>query len=265
MPEFRGKDGYPDGPLLYATAVLLYGMRLPLDEAHLCELLRSSRHSCGHGEDVRPPFELAREYMRREGYSPVLMAAIADFRDALPPARALKVWNVRRSIDLLALLRPGARPRRGLRPWTGDVADQLAKLPAEELRHWQQLVLSMAVREQHRMPATWERVAAAFIKDVGADLVATRLLGFWPGLGAEVSLKQGGAQVFKHFVWMLWLLPDRETAEELVARIATMSWHRQDPPLSILKSAAAYLDSSSSPEARRARALLEEQISAAED
>jgi hypothetical protein len=263
MPQFRDRDSYPDGSLLYEAAVLLYDMKLPVSEADLCELLRTSSHTCGHGEDVRPPVELARDYMRREGYSPAIMAAIEDFRDALPPAYALKVQNIRRSIDLLAVLTPSAKPKRGLRPWTADVADHLAGLPADELRHWQQLVLGMVVREQHQMPATWERAAAAFIDDVGASLVATRLQEFWPTRRAEVSLKQGGAQLLKHFLWMLPLLPDRAAGEELASRIPMLTWRQHDPPISILKAAAAYLQPSTSPAAHSATALLLQQISAA--
>lgn len=105
MPQFRERDSYRDGSLLYEAAVLLYEMKLPVSEADLCELLRTSSHTCGHGEDVRPPVELARDYMRREGYSPAIMAAIEDFRDALPSARTAKVHNIRRAIDLL-----GAQP-----------------------------------------------------------------------------------------------------------------------------------------------------------
>lgn len=262
MPQFRGRDSYPDGSLLYEAAVLLYQMQLPVSEADLCELLRTASHTCGHGQDVRPPVELARDYMRREGYSPAIMAAIEYFRDALPPVRAAKIHNVRRTIDLLAVLTPSAKPKRGLRPWTANVADYLAELPPEELRHWQQLVLGMAVQEQHQMPATWQRVATAFIDEVGAGLIAVRLQDFWPARHAEVSLKQGGAQLLKHFLWMLSLLPDRPAGEELASRIPTMTWRQHDPPIGILKAAAAYLEPSTSQVAHGARALLLQQIPA---
>lgn len=263
MPQFRGRDSYQDGSLLYEAAVLLYKMKLPFSESDLCWLLRTASHTCGHGQDVRPPVELARDYMRREGYSPTIMAAIGDFRDALPPARASKIHNIRREIDLLAVLTPSAKPKRGLRPWTADVADYLAALSADELRRWQQLVLGMVVREQHRMPATWQRAAASFLGGAGAGLVAARLQEVWPARGAEVSLKQGGAQLLKHFLWMLSLLPDRPAGDELASRIPTMTWHQQDPPIGILKAAAAYLEPSTSPAARSARELLLRQISAA--
>jgi hypothetical protein len=263
MPQFRGRDSYRDGSLLYEAAVLLYGMKLPVSEADLCALLRTARHTCGHGEDVRPPVKLARDYMRREGYSPAIMAAIEDFRDALPAARAARIHNIRRAIDLFAVLSPKAKPKRGLRPWTADVADHLAGLPAEELRHWQQLMLGMVVREQHRMPATWKRVATAFIDEVGPGLVAARLQEFWPARHAEVSLKQGGAQLLKHFLWTLSLLPDQPAGDELASRIPTMTWHRQNPPIGILKAAAACLEPSTMPAACSARALLLRQIAAA--
>jgi len=91
----------------------------------------------------------------------------------------------------------------------------------------------------------------------------TRLQEFWPARHAEVSVKQGGAQLLKHFLWMLALLPDQSTGDELVSRIPTMTWHRQDPPIGLLNAAAAYLEPSTSRAARSARALLLQQIPAA--
>jgi hypothetical protein len=248
---------------LYEAAVLLYKMKLPLTEADLCGLLRTARHTCGHGQDVRPPVDLARDYMRREGYCPAIMAAIEDFRDALPHTRAGKVHNIRRAIDLLAVFTPRAAPTRGLRPWTAEVADHLAGLPADELRRWQQLALGMVVREQHRMPATWGRVATAFADEAGADGVVARLQEFWPARHADASLKQGGAQLLKHLLWMLSLLPGQPAGQELAARIPTMTWHQQDPPIGVLQAAAACLQPSTSPAARSARTLLVQQIAAA--
>jgi hypothetical protein len=260
MPQFRRLDDYAVGSLLYDSAVLLYGMGLSLSESDLSELLRTASHACGHGSDVRPPFELARDYMRRHGYTAALHDAIEDYRDALPRTHTSQLQHVRRSIDILAVLRPSPPPRRGVRAWSAEVADALARLDATELARWQQLVLSMSVREPHSIPRTWAGEANAFVGQLGPDLVTSRLGEFWPQEGTVVSLNAGGAQLLKHFIWLLALLPDRQVGAELVARIPTLTWHRRDPPMGVLKPAAAYLEEVDSSASRRAREMLRCQI-----
>jgi len=263
MPHFRGADNYSDGSLLYDVATLLYSMGLPLSEDDLCELLRTASHTCGHGCDVQPPFELARDYMRSYGFSVTLLEAIHGYRNSLPPARSVQLKNLLRSVDLLGVLDPPQPPGRGVQPWTVRISEQLLGMAEEERQAWQQLVLSMAVREPHTMPATWARVARAFVEELGTDTVVGRLQEFWPEAGEEVSLKRGGAQLLKHFVWLLSLLPDRPEVHELAARLATMTWHRQDPPMGVLKPAAEHLADRESADLLESRADLLLQIAAA--
>src|SRR5688572_1933030 len=77
MPVLRmqpGGTGRQDGTAVYAVAERLYSKKLPLTEDDLCALLTDARHECGHGVDTRPPFDLAREWQRRHGYSPAIGA-----------------------------------------------------------------------------------------------------------------------------------------------------------------------------------------------
>jgi hypothetical protein len=52
---------YYIGSVLYDLACALYLRRLPYSEEDICEILRRSRHTCGHGGDVTPPFDIAVE------------------------------------------------------------------------------------------------------------------------------------------------------------------------------------------------------------
>jgi hypothetical protein len=262
MPSYRKPDDKVTGPLLYEAASLLYSTRLPLTEDDLCELLTSAHHLCGHGADVRPPFDLARDYMRRNGFSPKLAAAINAMVAQLPKSGAVKVGQLRRAADLLSVLTHTPQPVRGQRPWIDTVAEVLADLDADELRVWQRLVIAMSVGERHVMPSTYATIATTVIDELGPTTVLDRLRVCWPDTDRTVSLKRSGAQLLKHFIWLLELLPNR-VGEDLVCEVAEMTWDRQAPPMAVLKPAAAYLSDSTSSEAQAARSLLEQQIAVA--
>lgn len=269
MPQYRGPDATSTpgavGPLLYETARRLFKARLPLTEDDLCDLLRLAQHDCGHGSDTRAPFDLARNHQRRHGYSPMLAAAIRDFVDDLPPARATTVREIRRSADLLAVLDP-ATPIAGRAasrtPWIERVRRSLAEVPEPELGTWQQLVLEMAVTERMSTSKKWGRVAQGAIDELGEALVLARLRGWWPPAGEQVSLERGGLPLLKHFLWLLSLVPG-EDADRRVAAVASMTWYPPREPLGVLKPAVAYLREHPSPQTAEPLSTLEQRLAAA--
>jgi hypothetical protein len=60
-------------------------------------------HECGHGVDTRPPFDLARQWQRRHGYSPAIGAAVRVFVSNLPKATAYRPIQ-----HPMAVLKPSA-------------------------------------------------------------------------------------------------------------------------------------------------------------
>ena len=258
MPAYRSAGDSSNGPLAYAVADILYQARLPLTEADLCELLLTASHGCGHGADVLPPFQLARDHMRRHGFSPALAAAIATYRANLPRGNTVHLHLLRRSADLLSVLTPRAEEPGGALAWIDEVGRRLVALDDRDKAHWQRLVLAMTVSDRPVASAAWQKTASSVVEVLGVDHVQTTLREWWPQAGTEVRLERSGGQLLKHFIWLLPLLP-AETGEALTSMIATMTWDRKSPPMAVLKPAGNHLATCTSSEARRARALIQAQ------
>ncbi|HEX8803304.1 MAG TPA: hypothetical protein VF743_03890 [Acidimicrobiales bacterium] len=264
LPDHRGarsREARRVGELLGATARALYRSRarswLPLTEDDLCDLLVLSRSHDGYGEVLRAPFDRAREHQRKHGYSAELADAITVFVDNLPPATTITVRELRRSAALLAVLDRRPAPARPHPWWIDEVRASLAAVDGDERRAWERLVLSMSVGERMQMPKNWEPHASSTVEALGDILVLRRLAAWWPDPGRtpQVSFEGSGAQLLKHFVWMLDLLP-RKPGERLVCRLAELDWPRRNPPLAILKPAVAYLGTSTSRAATAAHGTL---------
>lgn len=248
------------GELLYGAVVALYKARLPLTEDDLCHLLVVARHDCGHGADTRPPFDLARAYLRKHGYSPKIGASIETFVANLPSTSAVKVKELRRSAALIAVLGP-RKPTPSVETWIGTVQHRLGELGDDERRVWERLILAMSVSERMVMPGTWREAAQQAVSELGSDVVLRRLREWWP-VGPAVSLKDGGAQLLKHLIWMLELMP-REEGEELVAALVDVRFKGRREPLAVLKPAVAFLQTSVEPVTQDARLALEARIATA--
>jgi hypothetical protein len=111
------------------------------------------------------------------------------------------------------------------------------------------------------MPGTWRRVAHDAVGELGSDVVLRRLREWWP-VGPAVSLKDGGAQLLKHLIWMLELMP-RDRGEELVVALVDVRFKGRREPLAVLKPAAAFLQTSVEPGRQDARLALEARIASA--
>ena len=247
--------------MLYVIACQLYRSKLPLDEDDLSELLRTARHTCGHGADTRPPFDLSRDHMRSNGYSPTLAAAIHDFVENLPSSRATKVRELRRSARLIAVLdstRPIVGNTRRV-PWSETLRQGIAELRGAELAAWQRLILAMSATDRMGLPATWRRQAEAAIDELGVEPILNRLASWWPDSSQEVCLDGGAIVLMKHLIWMAGLLPRTQT-EPLVAEIADMRWHPKREPLGIVKPAIAFLETATSPTGAEALARLRQRL-----
>ncbi|MGH9224182.1 MAG: hypothetical protein ACRD2W_10480 [Acidimicrobiales bacterium] len=152
--------------------------------------------------------------------------------------------------------------------WIRGLQASLATLAPPELTVWESLILAMSVSERMVMPNTWRAPAEAAVAALGAEAVARRLRGWWPdaggegGDGGEVNLQDGGAQILKHFIWMLASLP-RADGEPLVARLAGLQFKGRAEPMAILKPAAAYLEEATGPDRQQARARLLARIDSA--
>jgi hypothetical protein len=269
MRLLRASDAdtaFRDGSIAYEAAVrLLRSPSLLISEADLVDLLGRFHHDCGHHDDTTSPFELAVRFQRQHGYSAAVSGALRDYVDRLPKTGTVKVTNLKRWWALLSVLDAAAPPVRvrGRVLWIETVRQSLAELPAEELEHWRGLVLSMSLREQHSMPATWSRAARPFIEALGPEGVARRLREWWPDPSSEqpISLDRGGIPLIKHLIWLFAFIP-RADAEPLAISLADTEFHGRGEPLGALKPALLFLADSSQPAAVAARNRLQARVDA---
>jgi hypothetical protein len=144
LPAMReaADDGFrwKRGSAVYELACHLYEAKLAYTEADVCALLRSSKHSCGHGSDVTPPFELAIAWARRHGVTPAWLDAVRTFVEGLAGLGSVKA-NTLKVKGGLVLLLDGEGPAR--RCHSERFRRALPEMPPAERAAWQRLVLHM--------------------------------------------------------------------------------------------------------------------------
>jgi len=252
---------YQIGSVLYEMVGGLYRRKLPYAEDDICDILDLSRHTCGHGCDVTPPFDIAFDYARKNGITPQLLSALKEFLERLKGIGSAQVYHLKRRAGLLFILDAESDGKRK-HCWSDQFRAGLLKLPLEEQAKWRQLVLHMKTNDVYVMPKIWHRPAAKFLKELGPPLVVERLCAWWPGprVKAIWPLQTGGSHLLKHFVWLLSLISSEDSAQtpemfdkskakselqskctELVCRLTELDWKPRERGQKVMVAAAYYL------------------------
>src|SRR5262245_43977247 len=137
---------YYTGSVLYNLVCALYARRLAYSEDDICQILRLSRHTCGHGSDVTPPFDIAVKYARANGISAGLLSALKDFMEGLKSVGSAQVSHLKRKGGLLFVLDAESDGTRKS-CWSDRFRVGLLSLATEEQAEWRQLVLNMTVND----------------------------------------------------------------------------------------------------------------------
>ena len=195
---------YYTGSVLYNLVCALYARRLAYSEDDICQILRLSRHTCGHGSDVTPPFDIAVKYARANGISVGLLSALKDFMEGLKSVGSAQVTHLKRKGGLLFVLDAESDGTRKS-CWSDRFRTGLLSLATEEQAEWRQLVLNMTVNDVYEMPKVWRREATRFVSKVNPEVVVQRLSAWWPDpkLSAVWPIQTGGSHLLKYFVWLL--------------------------------------------------------------
>ena len=234
------------GSLLYTLACTLYQRRLPYTEAQICTLLHLSRHHCGHGEDVIPPYRIALRYARRAGLTPTLLAALQEFIAALPWQRGTHASVLRSRANLLFILAP-RQPRGHRRCWSDTVREGLQRLPVTECQAWTHLIVHMSVHNRSSGTRAWQAVAQDMLHTIWAAQIVDRLRAWWPDPASETvwPLTPAGSHLLKHCIWLLRLIPSdaavQPQATRLVCDLAALDWRRQSAGQKVMRAACTYL------------------------
>lgn len=241
-------ENYKRGAVLYELVCHLYKRNLPYTENDICEILRFSRHGCGHGNDVTPPVDILLAYVRKHGVTVNLIDALRAFLTGLKTVSSAQAWHLKRKAAVILLLDLNDPPGKGAKAcWSDGLRQSLLSLPAAESRRWQDLILRVSVHDQVRMPRAWARTAHQFLAELGTDRVVARLREWFPEprQGVLFPVQTGGSHLLKHFVWVLESIPgEHETkpeCDELVRRLAFMDWKPRERAVKFQIAAASYL------------------------
>jgi hypothetical protein len=239
---------YYIGSVLYDLACALYRRTLPYSEEDICEILSRSRHTCGHGGDVTPPFDIALAYARANGISANLFSALRDFMNGLKGVGSAQVNHLKRKGGLLFVL-DGESAGTTTRCWSDRFRNGLIQLAAEEQATWRQLVLNMTINDIYELPKVWRREAAKFVAKVSPEVVVHRLTTWWPDpkVSSVWPIVTGGSHLLKYFIWLLSLAAETKELQtpclELACRLGEVDWRPRERAQKVMIAAAYYLRS----------------------
>ena len=234
------------GSLLYRTVCTLYQRDLPYSEHDICGILTLSQHSCGHGSDVGPPFEIALAHARKNGISDELLAALRTYLGGLKGTRSIQANQIKRKVNLLLVLESGFEGKA--RPcWSDRFRKGLALVSQEEQQKWRELVVSMTVQDAPTTPKKWHRRAKRFLDDVSAAPVIERLSAWWPDPRESTiwPIQTGGSHLLKYFIGLLSLIREAGTrtaeCDSLVCQLSEIGWKPRDRGQKVILAAVHYL------------------------
>ena len=202
------------------------------------------RHDCGHGQDVKPPFELAVKWARTNGVSPGWLAAVRTFIDQLGGLRSAKAHDLKTKGALVLLL--DGRHRGSSRCYSERFRAELGQLAGSERAAWDRLVLHMGTAMSARMPKGFDLQARALAAFLGAAEVLARLDAWLPAPpdGSPCRLETAGSHLAKNFVWLLTVLaadPDAApSCDRLVERLARVDFKPAERGTKVVVAGAVY-------------------------
>ena len=213
LPILRASSDDPyawqKGSAVYDLACCLYGEKLPYSEEDVLALLTSSTHRCGHGADVKPPFEVAVAWARVHGVTRcVARSGPHVHRRAQRPAIG-KAKDLKTKGGLVLLL--DSERTETSRCHSESFRADLAVLPPGERPAWERLVLHMGTAMGARLPKGYDVQASALVAFVGVEQVSARLEHWLPRPDLPCRLETAGSHLLRNLVWLL-LVMSRDAA-----------------------------------------------------
>src|SRR5262249_35450516 len=152
------------GGVVYGIANDLFRRPLPFSERDVCEILQSTRHDCGHGGGVKPPFQLALAHAPQHRLSTPLLGGLPLYLPRPKGLRPMQVQDVKRKAALLLTLEVPCGKKRC---WSERFREGLSELPQSQQEHWRALVVHMDAVEFGRNQNHWKAKAPQIIRTLG--------------------------------------------------------------------------------------------------
>jgi len=244
----RGKAfriNYDIGGVVYGIANDLLRRPLPFSERDICEILEATRHDCGHGGDVTPPFDLALAYARKHRLSAELLDALKLYVGRLQGLKSILVQGVKRRAELLFTL-DATCGKKGC--WSERFREGLSNLPESQQEDWRAMVVQMDAVEFSRNKKDWKAKAPQAIETLGAKHILKSLSAWWPRpCGTPVCpLETGGSYLLQHFVWLLEVIAEEKrharSCDSLIVQLSKLDWKPRERAQKVMVAAAQYIE-----------------------
>jgi hypothetical protein len=202
-------DGECDLRESFALAELIaigYRSKLKPSEQESFAILRTAYHTCAHGDDVRPPVDLALRHFARKPYSPELFEALHAYRATLSHSRPSATQSIKARIDFI-LWQDLAAPWKPC--WTTRIRDGVQKMGSAQRNAWAALFQSFVYTDRLHLPEKYQRqLERAFSQLLPSAF--SREVRKWIAEPPSRMLTSTGSHVLKNLIWCAVLAADAD-------------------------------------------------------
>jgi hypothetical protein len=218
-----------------------YRSKIQPSEQEVLTILRTAYHTCAHGDDVRPPLDLAMRHFRRKPYTPEFFAALRVYRDSLGQSRPVTVQSLKAGIDFI-LWQDLSAPWKPC--WTTRIRDGVQEMPPVQRDRWTNLFQRFVYTDRRHLPKKFDRPFHQALDELTVEAFS-RELRKWIGQPPSRMLTSTGVHVLKNLIWcavsandpdldhaLTTLLDHKWKSPYLASRLArslVLLWEHRDP------------------------------------
>jgi len=198
-------------------------------EAQSLTILRTAFHTCGHGNDTKPPLELALRHFQKKPYSLAFFDAVAVYRECLSHTRQTATQMLRAEIDLILWQDPRNAESPQTACWSEGIRRGVNSLSNGEQILWRALFQSFYCGAACWPPNRWSPRAERTLSALGPDRFGDRVQGWISSTAADpLQLTTAGSYVLKNLIWFAAIIRDSQL-DETMHTLLLRRWKRRQP------------------------------------
>ena len=192
-----------------------YRSKIRPSEQESFAILRTAYHTCGHGDDLRPPLDLALRQFLRKPYSPELFEALRVYRDALSHSRPSATQSLKARIDFI-LWQDLSAPWKPC--WTTRIRDGVRDMPSLQRGHWNALFQRWVYTDRVHLPKKYECHLQRALCQLTTP-VFSQALRKWIAEPPSRMLSSTGSHVLKNLIWCAVIADDPDLDHALTTLV----------------------------------------------
>ncbi|MFT3772770.1 MAG: hypothetical protein QM820_45855 [Minicystis sp.] len=239
LPQLRAaarkqpdSGAWAEGEEAYARVCDLYQRELPWTIATATSLLQAAAHDCGHGGDVQPPVDIARDLLIQQSPNEALLRAVEAYAEGLRAATGVIAQRTKGIAALLMLL-DAARPSSVGALFSGPRGARWRKVLG---------IVSFNGGQVQRAEAA---KVATLVAEIGPAQVVADVESLLP---CPATLSVAESQIWKYLVVAVAKAAERDAGlavrvDAIVRTLTGTAWKKPDVALKIMMEGAVYLAS----------------------